>query len=78
MPSTPNILNTFGLIWMPAPTSPNSRACSRTTLGQPILDKANAAASPPIPPPAIRTGELESDACDIDRAFKKRGSLSLL
>ena len=30
MPNASNILNTLGLIWIPAPTSPNSRDCSST------------------------------------------------
>src|SRR5262249_61078342 len=40
---------------MPAPTSLNSGACSRSCTGQPFCASASAAASPPMPPPTMST-----------------------
>ena len=54
-PRISNIQNTFGPNWMPAPISLNSDACSMTCDGMPLRASAKAAASPPIPPPTIRT-----------------------
>src|SRR5688572_8096407 len=43
---------------MPAPISPNLSACSMTVTRQPRLANANAADSPPIPPPTITADRL--------------------
>src|SRR5476649_2082159 len=47
--------NAFGPSWMPAPISPNCEAFSSTSEAMPFCASASAAASPPMPPPAMRT-----------------------
>src|SRR5262245_9222006 len=44
----------LGPSWMPAPISPNCAAFSSTCEGIPFCARARAAASPPMPPPAMR------------------------
>src|SRR4051812_7345756 len=48
----------LGPIWMPAPISLNAGACSQTTTWRPVIDRARAAARPPMPPPTMRMGSL--------------------
>src|SRR5258707_4934527 len=45
----------LGPSWMPAPISPSCEAFSNTSEAMPFCAKASAAASPPMPPPAIST-----------------------
>src|SRR5437879_1049225 len=45
---------------MPAPISPRAAAFSKTRTEQPFRASPSAAASPPMPPPAIRTRFLPS------------------
>src|SRR5713226_1606835 len=45
----------LGPSWMPAPISPSWAAFSSTSEPMPCWASANAAASPPMPPPAMRT-----------------------
>src|SRR6266852_5202245 len=45
---------------MPAPISPKAAAFSRTRTEQPFRASPSAAASPPMPPPAMRTRFLPS------------------
>src|SRR5437868_6673000 len=70
-PSASSACHAFGAIWMPAPISPNCGACSRTMLLKPLRASASAAASPPMPPPAMITGclFLEEDRDAIELAF---------
>src|SRR4051812_11695086 len=70
-PKASSACQAFGAIWMPAPISPNCGACSSTMLLNPLRASANAAARPPMPPPAITTGFLflEEDRDAIDLAF---------
>jgi hypothetical protein len=49
-------LKALGPSWMPAPISPSDFACSRTFTAKPWRASASAAASPPMPPPAMRMG----------------------
>src|SRR5439155_22338828 len=71
-PSASSACHAFGAIWMPAPISPNCGACSRTMLLKPLRASANAAARPPMPPPAITTGVLflEEDGDAIELTFR--------
>jgi hypothetical protein len=50
----------LGAIWSPAPTSPNSAACSSTRTRRPSLADASVSAlpRPPIPPPTTTTSTL--------------------
>src|SRR5947207_6603424 len=70
-PSASSACQAFGAIWMPAPISPNCGACSRTMLLKPLRASASAAARPPMPPPAMITGDLflEEDRDAIELAF---------
>src|SRR5437763_11243173 len=70
-PSASSACQAFGAIWMPAPISPNSGACSSTTLRKPLRASASAAARPPMPPPAMITGSLflEEDGDAIEFTF---------
>src|SRR5260370_33237576 len=45
----------LGPSWMPAPISPSCAAFSSTSEPMPFWASARAAASPPMPPPAMRT-----------------------
>src|SRR5216683_8023592 len=45
----------LGPSWMPAPISPSCAAFSSTSEPMPFWASASAAASPPMPPPAMRT-----------------------
>src|SRR4051812_37949825 len=47
--------NAFGPSWMPAPISPSWLAFSITSEAMPFCASARAVASPPMPPPAMRT-----------------------
>src|SRR3954470_8388802 len=74
-PSASSACHALGAIWMPAPISPNCGACSTTTLLNPLRASASAAARPPMPPPAMITGErfrgvfLEEDGDAIELSF---------
>src|SRR5678816_3165756 len=72
-PSASSACQALGAIWMPAPISPNWLACSSTMLLNPLRASASAAASPPMPPPAMTTGAglraLEEDRDAIQLAF---------
>src|SRR5678809_1467323 len=72
-PSASSACQALGAIWMPAPISPNWLACSSTMLLNPLRASASAAASPPMPPPAMTTGTglraLEEDRDAIQLAF---------
>ena len=50
---TLNILNTLGPSCIPAPTSLNRSACSKTVTSNFFCASASAAARPPSPPPTI-------------------------
>src|SRR3954465_12857090 len=71
-PSASSACQALGAIWMPAPISPNCGACSSTTLLNPFLASASAAARPPMPPPAMITGGLflEEDGDAIEFTFR--------
>jgi hypothetical protein len=45
----------FGLIWTPAPTSPNADACSYTCTSNPASSNDKAAPRPPMPAPMMPT-----------------------
>src|SRR3989440_19079 len=68
-PSASSACQAFGAIWMPAPISPTSGACSSTVLRKPLRASASAAARPPMPPPAMITGSLflkeDGDAIEL-------------
>src|SRR3954471_472313 len=74
-PKASSACQAFGAIWMPAPISPNCGACSSTMLLKPLRASASAAARPPMPPPAMITGDLfrgallEEDRDAIELAF---------
>src|SRR4051812_15379573 len=74
-PSASRQCQALGAIWMPAPISPNCGACSSTMLLKPLRASASAAARPPMPPPAMITGDLfrgvllEEDGDAIELAF---------
>src|SRR5206468_11355902 len=55
-PSASIACQAFGASWIPAPISPNSCACSRTSTRKPLIARPSAAANPPMPPPAITIG----------------------
>src|SRR5471032_2936900 len=54
-PSRSKQWKAFGPSWMPAPISPNWLAFSKTSEAMSFCASASAVASPPMPPPAIRT-----------------------
>ena len=54
-PSASSTRVPFGLIWMPAPTSPSCADCSYTSTSMPRLSKASVVTSPPMPPPTTTT-----------------------
>src|SRR3954462_2427010 len=45
----------FGLIWIPAPTSPSCVDCSYTSTSMQCLSRARVVTSPPMPPPTTTT-----------------------
>src|SRR5688572_7851934 len=71
-PSASSACQALGAIWMPAPISPNCGACSRTMERKPLRASANAAARPPMPPPAMTTGDLflEEDRETFELTFR--------
>ena len=52
----------FGDNWIPAPVSSNRSACSRTSARKPLRASASAAASPPMPAPAMMTVREDGSA----------------
>src|SRR5689334_1976426 len=75
-PRASSACQALGAIWMPAPISPNCGACSSTMLLKPLRASASAAARPPMPPPAMMTGDLfrgvllEEDRDAIELTFR--------
>src|SRR5262245_57909622 len=71
-PSASSECQALGASWMPAPISPNCGACSSTTERNPLRASASAAASPPMPPPAMTTGRpfLEEDGEAFELTFR--------
>src|SRR6267142_2845898 len=67
-PSRSKQWKALGPSWMPAPISPSCAAFSSTSEAMPFWASASAAARPPMPPPAMRTGLSVMKSCHPEQS----------